>query len=87
MADYRANAEDLAQDLVDTDVKINAPVMSLWGADFYAVGKLFDMLKIWSEMASNLIIHAISNCGHLPQEEQPDVANKLLLNFLNGWHG
>ncbi len=87
MADYRANAEDLAQDLIDADVKIKAPVMSLWGADFYAVGKLFDMPKIWKEMADNLVTHAIPECGHLPQEEQPEIVNKLLLDFLQGWKG
>lgn len=85
MADYRANAEDLAQDVADADVKIACPVMSLWGADFYAVGKLFDMPKVWAEMADNLVTHAIPKCGHLPQEEQPEIVNELLLRFLDGW--
>jgi haloacetate dehalogenase len=35
MADYRANAEDVAQDFADSEVKIACPVMALWGADFY----------------------------------------------------
>ncbi|WP_212625421.1 alpha/beta hydrolase [Pseudomonas sp. PP3] len=87
MADYRANSVDIAQDLEDGHVKIECPTMSLWGADFYAVGKLFDMPKIWSEMASNLETYAIEQCGHLPQEEQPEIVNKLLLNFLEGWKG
>ena len=46
MADYRANAEDVAQDQVDADVKIACPVLSLWGADFEAVGRMFDMAAI-----------------------------------------
>ncbi len=87
MADYRANAEDVAQDSADADIKISCPVMSLWGADFYAVGKLFDMPKIWAEMADNLVTHAIPQCGHLPQEERPDIVNALLLDFLKGWQG
>jgi pimeloyl-ACP methyl ester carboxylesterase len=87
MADYRANAEDVAQDKVDAGMKIPCPVMSLWGADFYAVGKLFDMPKVWAEMAESLVTHAIPQCGHLPQEEQPEVVNRLLLDFLESWHG
>ncbi len=86
-SDYRANAEDLAQDIADADVKIACPVMSLWGADFYAVAKLFDMPKVWAEMADDLVTHAIPKCGHLPQEEQPKIVNELLLNFLDGWRG
>jgi haloacetate dehalogenase len=87
MADYRANAEDNAQDLADADIKISCPVLSLWGADFYAVGQMFDMAKVWSEMADNLHVYEIPHCGHLPQEEQPEIVNRLLLNFLDGWNG
>lgn len=87
MADYRANAEDVAQDTVDAHMKIACAVMSLWGAEFYAVGKMFDMSKVWAEMASDLVTHAIPQAGHLPQEEQPDVVNRLLMDFLEGWQG
>ena len=85
VADYRANAEDVAQDIADAKVKIACPVMSLWGADFYAVGKMFDMPNVWREMASNLVTHAIPHCGHLPQEEQPEVVTRLLVDFLEDW--
>lgn len=87
MADYRANATDVEQDMADADVKIACPVMSLWGADFASVGKLFDMPKVWAEMADNLEAHAIEQCGHLPQEEQPEVVNNLLVKFLETWRG
>jgi haloacetate dehalogenase len=87
MTDYRANVEDVAQDVADAEVKITCPVMSLWGSDFYAVGKMFDMPKVWAEMASNLTTHAIPQCGHLPQEERPDVVNRLLVEFLETWKG
>jgi len=87
MSDYRASAEDVAQDLEDADNKIGCPVLSLWGADFSAVGRLFDMKAIWSEMADNLTAIPIERCGHLPQEEQPETVNKLLLEFLQGWTG
>ncbi|WPP01698.1 alpha/beta hydrolase [Pseudomonas sp. HR96] len=87
MADYRANATDVAQDQEDADSKISVPTMSLWGADFQAVGKLFDMPKVWAEMADDLETHAIEQCGHLPQEEQPEQVNALLLKFLAPWKG
>jgi haloacetate dehalogenase len=84
MSDYRASAEDVAQDLEDAERKIRCPVLSLWGADFGAVGRLFDMKAIWSEMAENLSVAPIERCGHLPQEEQPEAVNGLLLDFLDG---
>ena len=85
MSDYRANAEDVAQDKVDADVKIACPTLSLWGADFHAVGKMFDMAAIWAEMASDLRTLPIPECGHLPQEEQPQQVNDALLDFLKDW--
>jgi haloacetate dehalogenase len=87
MADYRANAEDNAQDRLDAAVKIGCPVMALWGADFYAVAGMFDMVAVWKEMADNLQTFSIPQCGHLPQEEQPEIVNKLLAEFLSGWSG
>lgn len=87
MADYRANAEDNAQDEEDAEVKIQCPVLSLWGADFEGVGKMFDMPKVWAGMADNLRTAAIDQCGHLPHEEQPGRVNELLQDFLAGWQG
>jgi len=87
LADYRANAEDVAQDKVDADKKIACPTLSLWGADFYAVGQMFDMPAVWAEMAENLKTAEIRQCGHLPQEEQPEIVDQLLMGFLDGWAG
>ena len=87
MSDYRANGEDVAQDQVDAEVKIACPVMALWGADFEAVGKMFDMAAVWAEMALDVRAEPIDQCGHLPQEEQPERVNGLLLEFLEPWKG
>jgi pimeloyl-ACP methyl ester carboxylesterase len=87
MEDYRANASDVAQDNGDASVKIACPVMSLWGRDFKLVGEMFDMPSVWAEMASNLVTHAIPECGHLPHEEKPEEINRLLIDFLAGWKG
>ena len=87
MADYRANAEDVLQDLADADVKIACKVLSLWGADFGAVAQTFDMAAVWGEMADDVRTAAIPRCGHLPHEERPDEVNALLIDFLEGWNG
>jgi haloacetate dehalogenase len=34
MSDYRANAEDVKQDLADADTKIACPTMAIWGETF-----------------------------------------------------
>jgi haloacetate dehalogenase len=85
MSDYRANAEDLRQDLADADVKIRCPTMAIWGEDFYAVAGLFDMKSIWQEMAVNLRAEPIPQCGHLPQEERPERVNQLFDEFFETW--
>jgi pimeloyl-ACP methyl ester carboxylesterase len=48
---------------------------------------MFDMRAVWAEMAENLKTAEIQQCGHLPQEEQPEIVNKLLVDFLDGWSG
>ncbi|MCA8061400.1 alpha/beta hydrolase [Burkholderia sp. AU38729] len=85
MSDYRANAQDVEQDQADADIRIACPTMAIWGEDFYAVGGMFDMKAVWEGMATNLRAEPISRCGHLPQEEQPERVNALLLDFLSGW--
>ncbi|RQR62525.1 alpha/beta hydrolase [Burkholderia sp. Bp9125] len=87
MSDYRANAEDVAQDKVDAHVPIEAPTLALWGAEFYAVGKMFDMAAVWRGMATDVRTRAIARAGHLPQEEQPEAVNAELLGFLKEWKG
>ncbi|KAF1036574.1 MAG: Soluble epoxide hydrolase [Burkholderia lata] len=87
MSDYRANAQDVEQDQADADLRIACPTMAIWGEDFYAVGGMFDMRAVWEGMASNLRAEPIAHCGHLPQEEQPERVNALLLDFLGGWTG
>ena len=85
--DYRAGGEDLAEDLADADELISCPTLTLWGADFELVGGMFDVLEVWKGMARDVRGVAIPNCGHLPQEEQPEVVNAELLRFLEGWSG
>lgn len=83
--DYRAGPVDLAQDIEDAHELIECPVLALWGADFELVGKAFDVLGVWQGMARRAEGVAIRNCGHLPQEEQPEQVNQELRRFLQGW--
>jgi haloacetate dehalogenase len=87
MSDYRAGAEDVAQDSVDADALIECPTLSLWGTEFYAVGKMFDMEQVWRGMSRNLTTCPIPQAGHLPHEEQPERVNEALLEFLQSWQG
>ena len=77
----------MAQDDEDADQLIDCPTLALWGADFEAVGKLFDVAEVWRAMASDLRTVAVPECFHLPHEERPDVVNHELLSFLDGWKG
>ena len=38
-------------------------------------------------MASSLVTHAIPQSGYRPQEEQPEVVTRLLVDFLANWKG
>jgi pimeloyl-ACP methyl ester carboxylesterase len=87
MADYRANAVDVAQDKEDAEQLIEASTLALWGEAFYAVGKMFDMADVWKGMARDVVTHAIPRAGHLPHEEQPEIVNRVLVDFLEGWKG
>jgi pimeloyl-ACP methyl ester carboxylesterase len=87
MSDYRAGPEDVAQDKEDSHVLIECPTLSLWGTEFYAVAKMFDMEQVWKGMAKNLATCPIPRAGHLPHEEQPERVNGALLEFLQSWKG
>lgn len=87
MLDYRAGKEDVAQDKEDQEKLIDCPILAIWGEDFELVAKMFDVMKIWQSMAHHVQGVSIPQCGHLPQEEQPDAVNKALLEFLSDWNG
>jgi pimeloyl-ACP methyl ester carboxylesterase len=85
--DYRAAAQDVAQDERDADQLIDCPTLALWGEDFDAVGQFFDVLETWRGMAHDVRGISIPQCAHLPHEERPDVVNSDLLAFLSDWKG
>ena len=77
MADYRANAEDVEQDMADADVKIACPTLSLWRPISARLERCLTWQKVWAETAVDLRTYAIPQCGQLaPPEERPDVMGK-----------
>jgi haloacetate dehalogenase len=79
--DYRAGATiDLTHDAADLDHKISCPVLILWGARG-AWPKLYDVLEVWRERASNVTGREMPT-GHFIAEEKPDMLLEELNKFL-----
>ncbi|MBV8625556.1 MAG: alpha/beta hydrolase [Herbaspirillum sp.] len=79
--DYRAAAGiDLQHDAADSDRRISAPVLALWGARG-TVGALYDVLQTWREKALDVRGRAL-DCGHTLQEELPEEVLAELDQFL-----
>ncbi len=85
--DYRAAPVDTAQDMEDSDVLIQCPILALWGASFELVGEWFDVEAVWNSMGTDVTAVPIPECGHLCQEEQPEIVNAELLKFMDNWQG
>jgi haloacetate dehalogenase len=69
--DYRAGASiDLKHDEADLDKRIRCPLHVLWAADG-AMGRLYDVLAIWRERATNVTGKGMPG-GHNMQEGAPN---------------
>ncbi len=62
--------------------RIKAPTLVLWGEDFEAGGKMWNFRQVWRKTAKHPEFISFKQCGHLPHEEQPELVNKALLEFL-----
>jgi haloacetate dehalogenase len=81
--DYRAAAGiDLDHDKADLDKKITCPLFLLWGANSL-VGRLYDVLAVWRERATNVSGKPL-NCSHWLPEELPNETLAELKTFLAG---
>ena len=79
--DYRASATiDLKHDEQDAAIKIQAPLLAIWGEQS-VVGGLYDIQATWREKAINVVGQALP-CGHSIPEECPSELSKFLINFL-----
>jgi len=79
--DYRAAATiDLVHDRRDLNRKLRMPVLVLWGKRG-VIGKMFDPLRDWREVAMNVHGRALP-CGHFIPEEAPRETLRALRRFL-----
>jgi len=78
--DYRASASiDLEHDVADVGLKLDIPLLVLWGATAM-VGNKYDMLCAWREVATDVTGFAVPG-GHYLPEEAPDETYQALLDF------
>lgn len=81
--DYRASATiDLEHDRRDLRRKLRMPVLVLWGKQG-VIERLFDPLKDWREVATDVRGKAL-DCGHFLPEEKPREVLAELQRFLRG---
>ena len=79
--DYRAGASiDLDHSGADGSKKVTCPLLVLWGENG-TVGRLYDVMRIWREHATNVRGKALP-AGHFLPEEVPDETLSELLAFL-----
>lgn len=79
--DYRAAATiDLEHDAEDTALRVQVPLLALWGAKG-VVGEQYDVLDTWREKAHEVQGRALP-CGHALQEELPTETAEAILEFM-----
>jgi haloacetate dehalogenase len=79
--DYRASAGiDMQYDEADLDKKIACPLHVLWASDG-AMGRMYDVLKIWKDRGTQVTGTALTG-GHNLQEGNPTGVLAQLLPFL-----
>ena len=80
--DYRAAASiDMQHDEADLDIKVQAPLLVLWGSKGF-VQRTYDVLSVWRERAENVTGRALDSGHFLPEEAPDEVAKELLKFFL-----
>ncbi len=78
--DYRAAATiDLAHDEADLAIKVQAPLLVLWGRRGL-MEEYYDVLETWRERAANVTGRALE-CGHFLPEEAPEETYRALHDF------
>jgi haloacetate dehalogenase len=81
--DYRAAATiDLVHDEADRNHKVESPLLALWG-ERGVVERLYDVLEVWREYASDVRGRALP-AGHFLAEERPEETAEELVSFLRG---
>jgi haloacetate dehalogenase len=78
--DYRAAATiDIAHDDADAGLKMQQPLLALWG-EHGAVNRCFDVLALWRLRAANVSGHTLPG-GHYLAEELPEMVAAAFTSF------
>ena len=79
--DYRAGASiELKHDEADLNKKITCPLRVLW-AEKGAMGRIYDVMKIWNERGTKVSGRALPG-GHNLQEDVPDMVLEEILTLI-----
>ena len=82
MINYYRNIPDLLFKFKDSNMneKLDIPTLIIWGEDDLALSKAltYDM----DEYLTNFRVQYIPNCSHWVQQEQPDLVNKYIRDFI-----
>jgi haloacetate dehalogenase len=79
--DYRAGATiDLEHAAADGDKKVVCPLLVVWG-ERSTVGRLYDVMKIWREHATNVTGRSLP-AGHFVPEDAPEETLSAIVSFL-----
>jgi 4,5:9,10-diseco-3-hydroxy-5,9,17-trioxoandrosta-1(10),2-diene-4-oate hydrolase len=70
----------IIQPLIEKMPEIKAPVLVVWGTQDQIIPVTH--AKIAAERIPGARLELFENCGHMPQFEQPEKFNKLVLDFL-----
>ncbi len=82
--DYRAAVSiDLAHDAEDNDKRLEMPVLALWGAKGL-VGRLYDVVEVWRDKATNVEGRALASGHYLPEEVPNETSEELIQFFKAG---
>lgn len=66
----------------DTGYKFRQPVLLLCGVDD-KLGNIRKIAEPWAKEDSNITLHMIEHAGHNSNQDQPELVNTLIYNFLN----
>lgn len=79
---YRANFSIIPDDRINREYGIlDIPTLMIWGEEDFALGK--ELTYGTEEYVKDLQLKYIPNCSHWVQQEQPDLVNRYMRDFLS----
>ena len=59
-------------DTIDKELKLEAPLLLLWGAKGQTTERAAEFLDVWQRYATNILAYEAIPCGHYIQEEMTE---------------